>query len=372
MFNKIVNPKTGKKVLITGRIGKSILKKYINILIGGDDGCAINLNTNRCSKKGTTTPHLCEKGRACKRKKYCGKGAKIGRTGRLSTRCSKRGNLTPHLCEFGPINNRGRQYCRKKRNPGPPALGPVIIPPVPAPAPVPVPAPVPAPAPAPAPGPAAPGPAALALAQAIIASKTTGATKTGPHIVPLGAKCYDLLMYKDVDLREYLKKNLNNFVIKIENKYVGQNIDNLKLEYKHTITQPHLIQKGSKKYQEFFECKTINPFASGYSQHSGNVIFSKTYIKMSVPKGNPTSIERALIEKPNWLWEGPIPVGERIFKLVKGLNINSAVNNKVYHTNFLQIGFVVGIDHCNQHSSPLKTYKIHPTQMTLAQPWAFQ
>ena len=34
-FNYIVNPLTNKKIPISGRIGKKILKKYINLLIGG-------------------------------------------------------------------------------------------------------------------------------------------------------------------------------------------------------------------------------------------------------------------------------------------------------------------------------------------------
>ena len=35
MYSKIVNPKTGRKVSITGRIGKTILRNYFNVLNGG-------------------------------------------------------------------------------------------------------------------------------------------------------------------------------------------------------------------------------------------------------------------------------------------------------------------------------------------------
>ena len=35
MYSKIVNPATGRKVSITGRLGKTILKKYFNVLNGG-------------------------------------------------------------------------------------------------------------------------------------------------------------------------------------------------------------------------------------------------------------------------------------------------------------------------------------------------
>jgi len=180
-------------------------------------------------------------------------------------------------------------------------------------------------------------------------------TKTGPHIVPAGAECLDLLMYTDVDLREYLEEDPNNFVIKIENKYIGQNIDNLRTEYKHDIVAPYLIRKGSKKYKEFFECKNAD---MKYLEESGNVIFDKTYIKMSVPGGT-------FIEKPNWLWNGPLPAGSRVFKLVDGPKINAAVSNEIYHAHFNQIGNLTGMDHCN-HLSPVKTYKIDSTQMTLA------
>ena len=35
MYSKIVNPQTGRKVLINGRLGRQILKNYVTILIGG-------------------------------------------------------------------------------------------------------------------------------------------------------------------------------------------------------------------------------------------------------------------------------------------------------------------------------------------------
>jgi len=34
-YSKIVNPKTGRKVSINGRIGREILKQYLTVLIGG-------------------------------------------------------------------------------------------------------------------------------------------------------------------------------------------------------------------------------------------------------------------------------------------------------------------------------------------------
>jgi len=34
-YSKIINPKTGRKVSVNGRLGKEILKQYINVLVGG-------------------------------------------------------------------------------------------------------------------------------------------------------------------------------------------------------------------------------------------------------------------------------------------------------------------------------------------------
>lgn len=38
MFDKIVNPETGRKVSIYGKIGKKVLKNYLNSLNGGSEG----------------------------------------------------------------------------------------------------------------------------------------------------------------------------------------------------------------------------------------------------------------------------------------------------------------------------------------------
>uniref|UniRef100_A0A6C0B630 Uncharacterized protein n=1 Tax=viral metagenome TaxID=1070528 RepID=A0A6C0B630_9ZZZZ len=38
MYSKIVNPKTGRKVSVTSRLGKSIIRKYLNVLSGGTKG----------------------------------------------------------------------------------------------------------------------------------------------------------------------------------------------------------------------------------------------------------------------------------------------------------------------------------------------
>lgn len=64
-YEKIVNPETGRKVDVNGRIGKQILDKYVNIMNGGGV-CGFNSKTNRCSKKAKETPEKCvlgEKGR---------------------------------------------------------------------------------------------------------------------------------------------------------------------------------------------------------------------------------------------------------------------------------------------------------------------
>ena len=35
MYKKIINPETGRKVSINGKLGKTILRHYINVLQGG-------------------------------------------------------------------------------------------------------------------------------------------------------------------------------------------------------------------------------------------------------------------------------------------------------------------------------------------------
>ena len=43
MYTKIINPKTGRKVSVTSRLGKQILKKYVSFLTGGGDKSFENL-----------------------------------------------------------------------------------------------------------------------------------------------------------------------------------------------------------------------------------------------------------------------------------------------------------------------------------------
>ena len=44
MYSKIVNPITGRKVSITGRLGRKILRRYLNILSGGAAAHSSNLD----------------------------------------------------------------------------------------------------------------------------------------------------------------------------------------------------------------------------------------------------------------------------------------------------------------------------------------
>tara|TARA_B110000967_G_C18550664_1_gene395199 strand:+ start:410 stop:571 length:162 start_codon:yes stop_codon:yes gene_type:complete len=45
MYSKITNPETGRKISINGKLGKTILRNYINVLQGGD------LTTKKSRKK---------------------------------------------------------------------------------------------------------------------------------------------------------------------------------------------------------------------------------------------------------------------------------------------------------------------------------
>jgi hypothetical protein len=76
MWNKIVNPETGRKVSIYGKIGQNIIFKYIQT--GGHSGpCAINTSTGRCSKNdvGDDNCEVNKKSGRCKKIKKIKKKA---------------------------------------------------------------------------------------------------------------------------------------------------------------------------------------------------------------------------------------------------------------------------------------------------------
>mgnify|MGYP000412455306 CR=1 FL=1 len=51
MYNKIVNPITGRLVKIESKLGKQIINQYIINLVGGHNGpCIINSKTGKCKK----------------------------------------------------------------------------------------------------------------------------------------------------------------------------------------------------------------------------------------------------------------------------------------------------------------------------------
>ena len=46
MYSKITNPKTGRKVSVEGRLGKTILRNYLLVLKGGASGSALPGSTS--------------------------------------------------------------------------------------------------------------------------------------------------------------------------------------------------------------------------------------------------------------------------------------------------------------------------------------
>lgn len=52
LYNYIVNPKTGKKVSAKGKIGKKIIKEYINTLYGGGEETINNLAAEKAAFVG--------------------------------------------------------------------------------------------------------------------------------------------------------------------------------------------------------------------------------------------------------------------------------------------------------------------------------
>ena len=61
-YNKIVNPQTGRKCLVSSPIGRKVLKNYISRQRGGNTNCQFNEKTSRCSvrKDGQPNDPKCE------------------------------------------------------------------------------------------------------------------------------------------------------------------------------------------------------------------------------------------------------------------------------------------------------------------------
>ena len=61
-YNKIVNPQTGRKCLVSSPIGRKVLKNYISRQRGGNTNCQFNEKTTRCSvrKDGQPNDPNCE------------------------------------------------------------------------------------------------------------------------------------------------------------------------------------------------------------------------------------------------------------------------------------------------------------------------
>ena len=59
-MNTLIHPITKKVISLDSKEGIQLINNYITIIKKkGGNICSINRNTNRCSKKGTTTPELC-------------------------------------------------------------------------------------------------------------------------------------------------------------------------------------------------------------------------------------------------------------------------------------------------------------------------
>ena len=103
MYDKIVNPQTGRKVSINSRLGMNILKNYLN-LVGGHNGpCAINTKSGRCKKSeiGDGNCMLSLKNR-CKRKNTYNPSKCVGLN---NTDCASNSD-----CKI--YTRLGKKYCR--------------------------------------------------------------------------------------------------------------------------------------------------------------------------------------------------------------------------------------------------------------------
>ena len=86
MYSKITNPKTGRKVSISGKIGQNIINNYVKQL--GGAGCGYDPKTDRCGRDETrhiTHYEWCELNSSTKRCKFTQAAKKLGKKGRKNS-----------------------------------------------------------------------------------------------------------------------------------------------------------------------------------------------------------------------------------------------------------------------------------------------
>ena len=150
------------------------------------------------------------------------------------------------------------------------------------------------------------------------------------------------------NIETYLDEDEGNFIIQMpHNKFECQSVNALK----QTNTRINELD-GTNYYEVFYACKNNIP-AYGFS--SDNYVREQQYIKIGS--------SNFLVEKPNWLYEGP-PPKPRIFKLVSNKDYKpgfvSETSIKITSPEWTEIGLgdMTGEWHCSAGGS--STYRLEP------------
>ena len=155
-----------------------------------------------------------------------------------------------------------------------------------------------------------------------------------------GTEAFNVIMYDDEDVFNYLRENDRNFVIKLlgSDNYEAWNID----DYLKTIEI-----EGVDDINVFYECYE----ASRYTPED-NINRDTIYTKLGS--------SNFVVEMPDWIlssWRNIGPNNKipepRIFGLVENKMVNALVSTLFLHYD----GGLVSSDHCNQRE-PIMTYKL--------------
>ena len=141
-------------------------------------------------------------------------------------------------------------------------------------------------------------------------------------------KCFDANTLDDVKIKDFLKQETDNFVLKIGNKYECHRLKNIRTQHRYS----------SGKYNEWYPC---NNNIGKYGPDSVNTL-SNHFIKL-------TNFNLFVI-KPEWMYFGPVPE-PRIFNVIKYNSEIAMVSKEILEGN----SDLLSRDHCN-HRTPVLTY----------------
>lgn len=178
------------------------------------------------------------------------------------------------------------------------------------------------------------------------AASATSSEPSAPASESSGPKCYDVILYDDVNIQEHLSEDPENFVIGFPTRegynYKCQSLTNLK-----RLNSDPDAGRGDDYYKVFHECKDSAPSLVQFSYNNWLLPNGRTFIK----------IEGTMVLLPPWFHDGPVPE-PRVFVLEKRDPVFKFLSSSIVPT-FPDGYSFVGIDHCNQ-TSPQDTYELVP------------